>query len=248
MASSFTAAPASTPPRILLLGPRRSGKTSIQRVVFQKMSPHETLFRLEGTQFMETHLIDNNQLLQYEILDFPGDYGENNLYQSTLSVDNDEYGNDEDGHNPTESELKEIYRATTAIIFVIDAQDEPYDSVLQALTVTIKDALAMNSNVKFEIFINKVDGELFLSDEAKFECRRDVVQQVTDELAMLDLEAEVSYYLTSIYDHSIFEAFSKVVQKLLPQLPTLENLLNLLVSTCALEKAFLFDVVSKLYE
>ena len=39
-----------------------------------------------------------------------------------------------------------------------------------------------------------------------------------------------SFHLTSIYDHSIFEAFSKVVQKLIPQLPTLENLLNILIS------------------
>lgn len=31
-------------------------------------------------------------------------------------------------------------------------------------------------------------------------------------------------------DHSIFEAFSKVVQKLIPQLPTLENLLNIFIS------------------
>lgn len=34
----------------------------------------------------------------------------------------------------------------------------------------------------------------------------------------------------SIYDHSIFEAVSKVVQKLIPQLPTLENLLNILIT------------------
>lgn len=40
----------------------------------------------------------------------------------------------------------------------------------------------------------------------------------------------LSFYLTSIYDHSIFEAFSKVVQKLIPQLPTLENLLNIFIS------------------
>ncbi len=39
-----------------------------------------------------------------------------------------------------------------------------------------------------------------------------------------------SFNLTSIYDHSIFEAFSKVVQKLIPQLPTLENLLDLFIS------------------
>lgn len=43
-------------------------------------------------------------------------------------------------------------------------------------------------------------------------------------------QIHLSFYLTSIYDHSIFEAFSKVVQKLIPQLPTLENLLNLFIS------------------
>ncbi len=42
-----------------------------------------------------------------------------------------------------------------------------------------------------------------------------------------------------------------MVQKLIPQLPTLENLLNIFVSNSQIEKAFLFDVVSKvrtLYE
>jgi Ras-related GTP-binding protein C/D len=42
-----------------------------------------------------------------------------------------------------------------------------------------------------------------------------------------------SFYMTSIYDHSIFESFSKVVQKLIRQLPTLENLLNILNSVRA---------------
>jgi hypothetical protein len=40
----------------------------------------------------------------------------------------------------------------------------------------------------------------------------------------------VSYYLTSIYDHSALEAFSKVVQKLVPQLPTLNSLLDVLIA------------------
>jgi Ras-related GTP-binding protein C/D len=57
----------------------------------------------------------------------------------------------------------------------------------------------------------------------------------------------VNFHLTSIYDHSVFEAFSKVVQQLIPQLPTLENLLDILVTSSRIEKAFLFDVVSKIY-
>ncbi len=53
--------------------------------------------------------------------------------------------------------------------------------------------------------------------------------------------------MTSIYDHSIFEAFSQIVHKLIPQFALLENLLNGLIASVGASKSFLFDVVSKLY-
>jgi Ras-related GTP-binding protein C/D len=69
-----------------------------------------------------------------------------------------------------------------------------------------------------------------------------------DELADAGMEhIHLGFHLTSIYDHSVFEAFSKVVQKLVIELPTLENLLNILCSNAGIEKAFLFDVQSKIY-
>ena len=89
-------------------------------------------------------------------------------------------------------------------------------------------AYQVNQNIKFEVFIHKVDG---LSDDRKLEAQRDIHGRATDDLADAGLEGiHLSFYLTSIYDHSIFEAFSRVVQKLIPQLPTLENLLNILIS------------------
>jgi Ras-related GTP-binding protein C/D len=61
--------------------------------------------------------------------------------------------------------------------------------------------------------------------------QRDVQQRMSD--ALQDAECDhihLTYYLTSIYDHSIYEAFSKIIQKLIRELPTLENLLNVLCS------------------
>jgi Ras-related GTP-binding protein C/D len=188
------------------------------------MSPHETLFRLEATQGLERAVVDHTPLCRFTIWDFPGDY----------------YGHD----SPS------VFAGTTSLIFVVDAQDEPYDHVLQSFTTAVTRALAVNPSIAVEVFINKVDGELFLSDESKYDCRRDVMTQVTDELTDAGVPPDsihVRYHLTSIYDHSIYEALSRVVQRLIPQLPTLENLLNVLVSTCSMEKAYLFDVVSKLY-
>ena len=57
-----------------------------------------------------------------------------------------------------------------------------------------------------------------------------------EELEIAGLsEIHLSFHLTSIYDHSIFEAFSKVVQKLIEQeQPALENLLDILNAVRAL--------------
>lgn len=84
--------------------------------------------------------------------------------------------------------------------------------------------------------IFQVDG---LNDDYKMESQRDIHHRATDDLAEAGLEhVHLSFHLTSIYDHSIFEAFSKVVQKLIPQLPTLENLLNILISVSEIYLTF----------
>jgi Ras-related GTP-binding protein C/D len=50
----------------------------------------------------------------------------------------------------------------------------------------------------------------------------------------------ISFHLTSIYDHSIFEAFSRVVQKMIPQYATLENFLNIIISVIKFLLIFIF--------
>lgn len=108
-------------------------------------------------------------------------------------------------------------------------QDEYYDS-LARLHSTVVRAYSINPGIHIEVFIHKVDG---LSDDYKIDIQRDIQQRVQDELSDAGYEdIQMSFYLTSIFDHSIFEAFSKVIQKLIPQLPTLENLLNIFCSVC----------------
>lgn len=208
-------------PRILLMGLRRSGKSSIQKVVFHKMSPSETLF-LESTNRICREDVSNSSFVNFQIWDFPGQI---------------------DFFDPT-FDYEMIFRGTGALIFVIDSQDD-YMEALARLHLTVTRAYKVNTDINFEVFIHKVDG---LSDDHKIETQRDIHQRANDDLADAGLEKiHLSFYLTSIYDHSIFEAFSKVVQKLIPQLPTLENLLNIFISNSGIEKAFLFDVVSKIY-
>ncbi|XP_054652435.1 ras-related GTP-binding protein D isoform X1 [Dunckerocampus dactyliophorus] len=213
--------PGEVKPRILLMGLRRSGKSSIQKVVFHKMSPNETLF-LESTNKICREDVSSSSFVSFQIWDFPGQI---------------------DFFDPT-FDYEMIFRGTGALIFVIDSQDD-YVEALCRLHLTVTRAYKVNPDINFEVFIHKVDG---LTDEHKIEKQRDIHKRSNNDIADSGLEQiHLSFYLTSIYDHSIFEAFSKVVQKLIPQLPTLENLLNIFISNSGIEKAFLLDVVSKIY-
>lgn len=141
-------------------------------------------------------------------------------------------------------ESDDVFRDKGAVIWVIDAQDQYLDA-LNHLLDTVTYLAQKWPAINVEVFVHKVDG---LSEEYKNDTYRDIRQRVQDELSDLGYDdAPVSFYQTSIYDHSVFEAVSNVVQKLMPQLPTLESLLNSLCSNCRIQKAYLFDIPSKIY-
>lgn len=81
------------------MGLRRSGKSSIQKVVFHKMSPSETLF-LESTNKICREDVSSSSFVSFQIWDFPGQI---------------------DFFDPT-FDYEMIFRGTGALIFVIDSQ------------------------------------------------------------------------------------------------------------------------------
>lgn len=141
-------------------------------------------------------------------------------------------------------DLDAIFGGIGALIWVIDAQDD-YLEAVSRLNATVLSLQRSYPNINIEVFIHKVDG---LSDDYKLDIQRDITIRIQDELSDHGFEnAPVTFHLTSIYNHSIFEAFSKVIQKLIPRLGTLESILTNLCRMCRFEKAYLFDVLSKIY-
>lgn len=129
-------------------------------------------------------------------------------------------------------------------MWVIDAQADYYFSVTTLHTLIIQ-LHRRHPAINIEVFIHKVDG---LSEEY----RGDILEGIKDR-TQIELDenmiknVEIRYHLTSVYDSSIFEALSKVVQKLVAPLSTIENMLDLLCTTTGIQKVFLFDAMSKLY-
>lgn len=86
-------------PRIVLLGLPSSGKSSIQRVVFQKLPPEETR-HLPTTRVIERSAISNSDFVQFETWDCPGAA---------------ELGPGAEG----------LFVGCSTLVFVIDAQSQP---------------------------------------------------------------------------------------------------------------------------
>ena len=141
-------------------------------------------------------------------------------------------------------DAESIFGGVGAMIWVLDAVDN-YMEPVGRLTETILHLQHSYPDIKYTVFIHKIDS---LTEDFRDDTVRDITQRITDDLFDAGLEnPPISYYGTSIYDHTIFEAFSRVMQGLVPQLPTFEALLNTIAANCRFEKVYLFDVFSKVY-
>ncbi|MCJ1283151.1 hypothetical protein MMC26_002478 [Xylographa opegraphella] len=206
-------------PRLLFMGLKRSGKSSIINVVLYKLPPTETVF-IPATVVIKKHALYSYR--NFQIWDLPGqiDFLETNF--------------------DTES----IFGAAGAMVWILDAQDDYIESVGR-LTETILQLQQQYPDIKYTVFIHKVDS---LGSDFREDIVRDIIQRILDDLNDAGLEnPPVSFYATSVYDDSVYEALSKVLQLLNPQLAAFEALLNTLAGACKMQKLYLFDVLSKLY-
>ncbi len=182
-------------PKLYFSGTPKAGTSSIQRVIFNKLSPNETLF-LKPTHEVEHYVTQS--VLKLHIYDIPFDL----LKKTDVS----------DGH----------------LIFVHNSQDpQPLEAVLPLLA----------GASQCTVLLHKKDG---VPEEVMLDLIRESQQRLSEE----NLDCQV--IATSIYDSSIFEGLSLVLQKHL-NIPALENILNITCSLTFVEKLYLLDASSKLY-
>jgi len=203
--------------KILLLGLRKSGKTSIQQVIFNGLPPKQT-FYLESTMKVVRHMVDS--IIPLEVWDTPG-----NITVEALGISLSQF---------------------SALVFVIDIRDL-YNQPIAKLVEFIVAAYHANPSMTFEVFVHKAEK---LQEEDKIENFRQIHERVSDRLFDISSEYEqvqLNFHLTSVYDHSLNAAFSRVLHKLIESLPYLEEMLNVFCANSQSPKAFLFDIDSRLY-
>ncbi|PIA16064.1 hypothetical protein COEREDRAFT_27437, partial [Coemansia reversa NRRL 1564] len=206
--------------RVLFMGPPRSGKTSILKVIFEGELAYDTLSLMPTLQRTEHRLITG-----ISVYDFPGidDFSDSQYCLMNPGIYAGEF---------------------TSLVFVVDSQSDIRSS-LSSLSLVVRSAQSVNPQIPINVFINKVDG---LSDELKQDIQHDIQQRVLKNMGFENLNsANVHFLLTTIFNESIREALSKVVQYLVPKNSSLETILNSFCSKSSLDKVFLMDATTKLY-
>jgi Ras-related GTP-binding protein C/D len=208
---------------IIITGLSKVGKSSIKKVVFEKMSPHESVY-LETSNIIESCSLDNLGYTYLVVRDYPFNY----RYE-----------------NANQTELK--YLSTCGVlIYVIDSQDIS-DITFEHFKKVVLSVLQKNPKVQVDVFLHKLDGAYFLQNNTHSQRFQEINSTINKIFSEVQIEKMANIYKTSIYDHSLFEAFSKIFQRLMPQNAMFSKLLDYLTNSCKFEKAYLFDVTNKIY-
>ena len=207
---------------LAIMGPQSSGKTSIRKVVFEKMSPHETIFN-ESTTKIEKKEIKNLGICNLNITELPHDIMEKDKIN----------GND-------------IINKCSTLIYVFDFSATTY-SPFDYFSKNILPNLPKKSSMFLSIFIHKIDSiKLY---QIEFNKKHNDIKTKFFQILREYKNIEVKFYITSIYDYSLFETFSKIIQNTMPKEQS-ENILSLLsnfAECCKFDKCYLFDILYKIY-
>lgn len=111
----------------------------------------------------------------------------------------------------------------SSLIFVIEAHEQDKDIACNKFYEIIKVAYKINPAIMFEVFIHKVDPDIYMQDEQKFDTLNEISMSMRSLLKDFGVGGNdgygedgnnvvrLQYNLTSIYDLTIFQALSQVI-------------------------------------
>ncbi|KAJ3350048.1 hypothetical protein HDU83_009915 [Entophlyctis luteolus] len=225
-----------------------SGKTAIHSVVFKNTVPDDTLFTLPSVTIAAPTTavpvaasavappgIQSSSASSSRASNPASPSPKSTAPFLGLSVLDTPGTNHEFYYDPAlSSHYAKLFERAVSVVFVLDAQDDAVVSLRQ-LFLTIEAAHKLMVSVMITKSVKNFDANCI--DIVVPETQREIQHRIREEFNEAGLDdVHIGFHLTSIYDHSVFEAFSKVVQRILGA-----------EDNSGIEKAFLFDTPTKIY-
>ena len=182
--------------KIVLMGLSNAGKTCIYERVFEGKKPWE-LMQSTATKGISYKNYDVGTVSKPMIWDLGGQ-------QQYL----DEY------HGPLK---KSIFQRASVLLYVVDASDvERYENSKIELEWAINEILIYNNSPIINVFLHKID---LINDKA-------AVITYLKNLLSENISNEIHFYPTSVFDESLFTAWSGIIREISPKSTFIQSILK----------------------
>ena len=207
----FQKKPSEDVKKIILMGLSNAGKTCIYERVFEGKKPWE-LMKSAATKGINYKNYEVGSVSKPMIWDLGGQ-------QQYL----DEY------HGPLR---RSIFQKASVLLYVVDASDvERYENAKIELQWAVNEILTFNKNPIINVFLHKID---LIND-------KNAVVAYLKDLLTQNISYEVNFYPTSVFDESLFTAWSGIIRNISPKSTFIQLILKSLKDQEGVKEAVLIE-------
>ena len=202
--------------KIVLMGLSNAGKTCIYERVFEGKKPWE-LMQSTATKGIDYRKYEVGAMTKPMIWDLGGQ-------QQYL----DEY------HGPLK---KNIFQKASVLLYVVDASDVArFDNAQIEFEWSVNQIFLFNQTAKLHVFLHKID--LIHDKETLIPYLKDLLSK--------NISSEVNFHGTSVFDESLFTAWSGIIRDISPKSTFINSILKLLKDQNGVKEALLIEKSSGL--
>ncbi|XP_070500881.1 ras-related GTP-binding protein A [Chironomus tepperi] len=199
--------------KVLLMGKSGSGKTSMRSIIFANYIARDTR-RLGATIDVEHSHV---RFLGNLVLNL-WDCGGQESYM-------DQY---------FQSQKENIFRNVEVLIYVFDVESREFDKDMHYYQSCLEAILNYSPEAKIFCLIHKMD--LIVEDQ-----RDSIFKTRQEDLKKLSLPLECKAFRTSIWDETLYRAWSSIVYQLIPNVKAIESSLHQFATILDADEVLLFE-------
>ncbi|XP_029785800.1 ras-related GTP-binding protein B isoform X1 [Suricata suricatta] len=227
--------------KVLLMGKSGSGKTSMRSIIFANYIARDTR-RLGATILDRLHSLQiNSSLSTFSLVDSVGNTKTFDVEHSHVRflgnlVLNlwDCGGQDTFMENYFTSQRDNIFRNVEVLIYVFDVESRELEKDMHYYQSCLEAILQNSPDAKIFCLVHKMD--LVQEDQ------RDLIfKEREEDLRRLSRPLECSCFRTSIWDETLYKAWSSIVYQLIPNVQQLEMNLRNFAEIIEADEVLLFE-------
>jgi Ras-related GTP-binding protein A/B len=199
--------------KVLLMGKSGSGKTSMRSIIFANYLARDTR-RLGATIDVEHSHV---RFLGNLVLNL-WDCGGQDVFMENYIASQKDY----------------IFKSVQVLIYVFDVESREFERDLHYYTSSLASMQENSPNAHVFVLIHKID---LIRKEAREVILREKEQEIRKKSSNMNL----TVFATSIWDESLYKAWSAIVYSLVPNVQLLEEQLSILTQACCAREAVLFE-------